>query len=339
MARLPQDTDYGARQSLRVNRVDRPDTSGVVLAETLVNAANNFSTVLKERKAKEDAVNYSLARNRIQQADLETRAEFEGDKDWATYDDRYSDMLTKRSEEILGDYNFGAHDLAIIGSEIGLIKARGRVAMGGVARGMEVTAAKGSYLEGRSLALKSLEQAQDGPTRNGIILGQLDAINAQLEAGYMDEVEAQKEREGMTQEFAERSISAMSPEEQVRVLSASLRYRKGYSTDFGKYSEDINKASQKYGIPGELIAAQIQKESSGNPNAKSGAFGDPTGLMQLGEDAAADMGVTDRTNPSQSIDGGTKYLAHQLKLFDGDKAIIGVERRFFRPMTILVMTG
>ncbi|WP_426750522.1 transglycosylase SLT domain-containing protein [Myxococcus sp. Y35] len=88
----------------------------------------------------------------------------------------------------------------------------------------------------------------------------------------------------------------------------------GFSSN--KYDNLINEMSRKYDVPARLIKAVIQQESAFNPNARSGAGA--VGLMQLMPGTASDLGVTNRTDPRQSIEGGTKYLSQQLKRFNGD---------------------
>ena len=314
MAKLPQAIDYGPRPSVGVNRLDRPSAGGVELAEALSSAVNTFDGVMKERKAKEDRLNYGLARNEIQKADLEARDELTDDQDWAAHDEKYTTSFSKKRDEIMARYGLSQHDSAILSSESDLIGTQGRISVGGNARKIEVDQGRAAYLSGRSDAKLNLERATDGPSRNNIVLGQLDVIEAAEEKGYLTAEQAQSERETTTQDFALSSITAMSKPDQVRVLSASLAYRKGYSADLGQYSDEVIAASEAHGIPAEVIAAQIQKESSGNAAAisKAGA----QGLLQLREAAAEEMGVTDRFDPAQSISGGTKYLAKQLKRFE-----------------------
>ncbi|MCB9793292.1 MAG: lytic transglycosylase domain-containing protein [Alphaproteobacteria bacterium] len=72
-------------------------------------------------------------------------------------------------------------------------------------------------------------------------------------------------------------------------------------------------ASLRYGVPAELIKAVCLAESGMNPNAVSKAGAQ--GLMQLMPDTAAELAVTDPFDPHQSIDGGARYLARQLKAF------------------------
>jgi len=84
------------------------------------------------------------------------------------------------------------------------------------------------------------------------------------------------------------------------------------------YAAQINAAGAKYGVDPQLIAAVMQTESGGNPNANSG---DAQGLMQLTPSTAAGLGVTDPFDPAQSIDGGAHYLAQQLAHFDGNASL------------------
>lgn len=81
----------------------------------------------------------------------------------------------------------------------------------------------------------------------------------------------------------------------------------------GAYAFEINAAAIKYGLSPFLIAAVIKVESGFNPNAASGAGA--VGLMQLMPATAKELGVSDRKNPQQSIEGGSKYLAQQLRAF------------------------
>jgi hypothetical protein len=82
------------------------------------------------------------------------------------------------------------------------------------------------------------------------------------------------------------------------------------------YSNYINQAAEKYGVPPTLIAAVIKQESGYDKNAYSGAGAG--GLMQLMPATARGLGVTNVYDPQQAIDGGTKYLAQQLKTFNGN---------------------
>jgi hypothetical protein len=72
------------------------------------------------------------------------------------------------------------------------------------------------------------------------------------------------------------------------------------------YSGLIDAAAGKYGIPADILRRVASTESGDNPNAVSPKGAE--GIMQLGEAAAKDSGVSDRFDPAQSIDGGARYL-------------------------------
>ena len=72
----------------------------------------------------------------------------------------------------------------------------------------------------------------------------------------------------------------------------------------------VAEASRTHDVEPELIKAMIATESGGDPSAVS--EDDATGLMQLMEGTAKEMGVKDRTDPYQNIMGGTKYLKKQI---------------------------
>ena len=65
-----------------------------------------------------------------------------------------------------------------------------------------------------------------------------------------------------------------------------------------------------------LLAAMARTESSFDPSAVSPAGAQ--GLMQLMPATAAGLGVNNPMDPKQNVEGGVKYLAQQLKAFDGD---------------------
>lgn len=83
-----------------------------------------------------------------------------------------------------------------------------------------------------------------------------------------------------------------------------------------KYREIIAAAASRYGVDVALVKAIVHAESAFRPSIKShkGAVG----LMQLMPATAAELGVTNREDPEQNVNGGVKYLAQLLKRFKGD---------------------
>ena len=85
------------------------------------------------------------------------------------------------------------------------------------------------------------------------------------------------------------------------------------------YANEITAAAQKYGVDPALLAGLVKQESGFNPTIRSGAGA--IGLTQLMPATAKTLGVTDPTNPVQSLEGGAKYLKQQLDRFGGDERL------------------
>ncbi|MBF7682091.1 transglycosylase SLT domain-containing protein [Acinetobacter sp. B5B] len=80
------------------------------------------------------------------------------------------------------------------------------------------------------------------------------------------------------------------------------------------YRASFKREAQKYNMDWQFLAAMGYQESYLKPNSVS-----PTGvrgLMMLTNNTAKAMGVTDRNNPQQSIQGGAKYLDHLLEQYE-----------------------
>jgi hypothetical protein len=74
----------------------------------------------------------------------------------------------------------------------------------------------------------------------------------------------------------------------------------------GQWLPQIAAAAEKYDIPVNLLAAKVNVESGGNPNATSPAGA--KGLLQLMPATARGLGVTDVNDPVQNLDAGAKYF-------------------------------
>jgi soluble lytic murein transglycosylase-like protein len=85
-------------------------------------------------------------------------------------------------------------------------------------------------------------------------------------------------------------------------------------TNKKKFNELIEQVAYRHHVDAKLVHAVIQTESAYNSSAQSpkGAVG----LMQLMPDTARRFGVTDRNDPDQNVDGGTRYLKHLINMFN-----------------------
>ncbi|VAV83451.1 Phage internal (core) protein [hydrothermal vent metagenome] len=86
-------------------------------------------------------------------------------------------------------------------------------------------------------------------------------------------------------------------------------------SSFVSYDELIHHTARKYEVPAELVWAIVKTESDFDPYvvSKAGAVG----LMQLMPETARLMGVRDRYDPAQNIEGGVKFLSQLLERFNG----------------------
>jgi hypothetical protein len=86
----------------------------------------------------------------------------------------------------------------------------------------------------------------------------------------------------------------------------------------GISKQDVSNLSKKYGVPERMILGVMMQESGGNPNITSPAGA--KGLMQLMPGTARELGVTNRSDPKQNLEGGVKYLGQMMQKFGGDES-------------------
>ncbi len=106
---------------------------------------------------------------------------------------------------------------------------------------------------------------------------------------------------------AKPAAAAEQPHYPVRGYAAATRSR---------YARQIHAAAQAARIDPALVHAVISAESGYNPSARSRAGA--VGLMQLMPETAARYSVTNRWDPEQNIQGGTRYLGDLLRMFNND---------------------
>jgi soluble lytic murein transglycosylase-like protein len=92
--------------------------------------------------------------------------------------------------------------------------------------------------------------------------------------------------------------------------SGTYNYPKSY------YEEEILRAAKQYNVDPDLVKAVIKVESNFSSTAVSqkGAVG----IMQLMPETAQDYSVNDPFNPTENINGGTKYLKDLMEMFNGN---------------------
>ena len=86
--------------------------------------------------------------------------------------------------------------------------------------------------------------------------------------------------------------------------------------DMQKIYNAVNAASKKYGVDSKLILSIIKQESDFDPYSTSSCGA--SGLMQIMPQNFANVGVTDKYDVDQNINGGTKLFKEYLDQFDGN---------------------
>jgi hypothetical protein len=165
---------------------------------------------------------------------------------------------------------------------------------------------------GQNLIGRGLRQAGTiaGDLQSSLDLGQLatrgalatslGTSNVSMSQPASSEIDIDAQIEAVTKEIEALQGTTTTPQESVKVDKQNISIPQG----------------EKFAPP-TLVKAVMQVESAGKPKAVSpkGA----AGLMQLMPGTAKDLGVTDRFDPQQNVEGGSKYLQQQLSKFGDSK--------------------
>jgi soluble lytic murein transglycosylase-like protein len=102
----------------------------------------------------------------------------------------------------------------------------------------------------------------------------------------------------------------------LQAASAPASTATGASAGSSSYDALIEQAAQRNGVDPAVLHGLIQQESGFDPNAQSGAGA--SGLTQLMPGTASSLGVTNPLDPTQSIEGGARYLSQMMSQFGGN---------------------
>lgn len=307
MPRLPDVTDYGARPSLRSNRVD-PVHDGSAVAESVAQATEQFARIYGEVQAKEDRLKYQLAKNELTSLDIEQREGLKDRTDWQAFDEDYTTGFNDGRDEILARYDLNPSDATLLSSESEVIRERGRVYTNDLARKHEID-------QGRSQVHADLErmsrQIQDAPPaqQNQLMLDALEMITAASDpegkTPWFTREEAINEIQTFVSNAAISSLEAMDAETRIAELELSLAHRKargsidrediakgegsGSIADFlhSNIAERILRSAKRENeAENELAAAQalVDEIEANNP-------GDPEAIIRETKKAARERGL------------------------------------------------
>ena len=224
MPRLPSEMDYGARPSVRTNRIDMPDKSGVEFAESLAAAANTFATVAAQQQQKQNRANYSMAKNEILIAEMEEREKLEDRDDWEAFDEDYTQAFNSRRDAIAGKYNFSGSDRTLLYSDTDLIRERGRLDVQDLVKARQMDLGRANLYDSLDTFLGKMQS--QGPEKQHELMGQAhEAIDAAVEKKWLTEEEGEAQRQAFVVKAVAAALEFMSSEERLQELELSRAHR------------------------------------------------------------------------------------------------------------------
>lgn len=227
MARLPQPAaateTYGARPSLRTNRIDQP-ADPTIIGDALIRASQTFTQLAGEHKEKTDRLNYSLAKQELLKADLEEREKFKDDDDWETYDSRYRSSMLTRREEISQKYRLSPRDSQLWNAEADYITERSSVSVLAEAR-TERRIQTRANIDENLIEVREEVLNADPQTANDLMINSIEQLRAAEEQGIYDEQELLAKIQSTVTDIATGRLDAMEVQDRIAELELSLAHR------------------------------------------------------------------------------------------------------------------
>lgn len=277
MPRLPDVTDYGARPSLRSNRVDVVH-DGSAVAESVAAAAERFATIYNDKKQKDSRLEYALAKNELTQLDIAQRQGLKERTDWEAFDEDYTSGFNTGRDEVFSKYSrLSGSDRALLAAESDLIRERGRVYAADTARGIEVDQGRTRVQEDLEAALGAIQIAPP-EQQTQLMLDTLEMVTAATEGktAYFTEQEALSLIQGFVAKTAVDSLENMDKADMIAEIELSLAHRKARGA---LTREDIAEGKGSNSIADFLHANTLEKmledakEEHKNTNQYGAVFG------------------------------------------------------------------
>lgn len=225
MPKLPDVLDYGARPSLRSNRVDSAGPSGEEIGDAVTQAGLVFAQAMGNKKEKDNRLQYALAKNEIMALDIAQRQGLKDREDFGAFDNDYTTGFNTGRDEILKRYNLSPDDMVILQSESDLIREKGRVYAGDLAKGIEVDQGRARISKTLDAALEAIQQ-EPPESQNELMFQALETVMAAQDDGWYTEVEAEALIQGFVSKAASNALLNMDTEQMIAEIEMSLAHRK-----------------------------------------------------------------------------------------------------------------
>ena len=222
MAKLPGEMDYGARKSVRSNRLDMPGQEDVIIAEAVERAASAFGEVLGRAGQKTDALTYSKAKSDLLSADIRIRRELNEAGDWENYQDHYREQIN----EVLGPITTTISDPSdreVFSADANVTVERGVSAMSQIQRqrrGEHEMAATMDMLDDRRREI--LADETDQGTRVDMLLTTQEYVRDQVRAGNIAPDVGERMIKSFVADVAQAELMAMPLRTRAALLEASI---------------------------------------------------------------------------------------------------------------------
>jgi hypothetical protein len=256
--RLPDVTDYGQRPSLRSGRVDEAYFEGVEVADAVTQATTRLAGMYGEKREKDSRLEYALAKSELTKLDIQERDKLQDRQDWEAFDQDYQRGFATGADAIFNKYGkLSAEDRALLGAEADVIRERGRVYAGEMARTKETDWNRAEVNRTLTEFAEQVNLKQDNPLeQQQLMLDSLELVKAAEERGYFTEQEAEELMHSFVASTATNSLDYMEPEERLAAINASLAAREAD----GPITPDEIAAGGGSGSIGDFLPAHTLKK-------------------------------------------------------------------------------
>lgn len=221
MAKIPETSAFGARQSLQSNRLDMPGESEAIVADSVLRAADNFTKIMAERKGKNDRLAYSKAKIDLSAADARIRRELEEGGDWENYSRDYRERMNEILPEISSRIT-DPNDAVIFDAESNLTVERGDSAMS-EARMIRARDERSAEIMAYGEDLKrDILRERDNKARIGMLLDYQEFVNASVEDLGIDASWAQSQIQAFVRDASIAQLKTLPLRAQRSLLEASI---------------------------------------------------------------------------------------------------------------------
>ena len=308
--------DYGARPSLRSNRVDPVhDSSGV--AESVAAATEKFAAIYGQKKEKDSRLDYALAKNELTKLDIQKRQELKERTDWEKFDEDYTNGYNDGRDEIMSKYTrLSPADRALLSAESDVIRERGRVYAADTARGLEIGQGRTQVKEQLDFALEAIQIAPP-EQQTQLMLDALETVTAatQGRTAYFSEEEALSLIQGFVAKASVDSLENMDKADMIAEIELSLAHRKAR----GAMTREDIAAGKGSGSIADFLHANVLEEmldDAKEEHKNKTQYGAVFGIID----------VVEADNPGTSADAFEAQREQALAMLDPNDEDYGEKR-------------